>query len=121
MVLSFCALLTAHALAYAPAALQGKELYEALYATGWGKDTRVSQGAKLLHTIRNMRRQGAAIDSVLDVGCSHGNVVAELWQSGIVASIPNMFLCRTRQRRAKRQRKKRQGRERRERDDREVA
>ncbi|EOD15876.1 hypothetical protein EMIHUDRAFT_226321 [Emiliania huxleyi CCMP1516] len=73
-------------LAYAPAALQGKELYEALYATGWGKDTRVSQGAKLLHTIRNMRRQGAAIDSVLDVGCSHGNVVAELWQSGIVAS-----------------------------------
>ena len=77
--------------ARAPAAAQGKltgkALYDALYSTGWGKDTRVSQGRSLRNTIIQMHdRRGAQVNSVLDVGCSHGDVVASLWERGIVAS-----------------------------------
>ena len=70
------------------AELKGKELYDALYKSGWGKDTRVSQGSTMLATVRQLRREHrrAALATVLDVGCSHGDVVDALWHMGVVAS-----------------------------------
>lgn len=60
-------------------------LYEMLYSkAGYHKGTGDTHGIPLVHEIRT--KYSSNISSVLDVGCSHGDVVQRLWHVGKTAS-----------------------------------
>lgn len=63
-------------------ALKGKELYDALYTSGYHANTTYSHSRILLRAIE----QDRSVRTVLDFGCSHGYAVEQLWKSGRQAS-----------------------------------
>jgi SAM-dependent methyltransferase len=61
-------------------------LYEGLYQrAGYHKDARLTHGTPLLRELSECDRHHD-LTSVLDVGCSHGMVVSELWKGNFIAS-----------------------------------
>ena len=62
--------------------LSGKELYEALYAVGYGSEGSMLHYQPMLEEVKKLKH----VHSVLDVGCSHGGGVEALWKMGIRAS-----------------------------------
>ena len=63
-------------------ALKGKELYDALYTSGYHRNTTYSHSRVLLRALQ----QDPNVHTVLDFGCSHGFAVEQLWKSGRQAS-----------------------------------
>lgn len=63
-------------------ALKGKDLYDALYTSGYHSNTTYSHSRILLRAVQKDPR----VRSVLDFGCSHGFAVEQLWRSGRQAS-----------------------------------
>lgn len=60
------------------AAMDYEAVYEALYAkAGYHAGTGDTHGIPNVHTVQ--RRYNAEVGSVLDVGCSHGDVVQRFW------------------------------------------
>ena len=58
-------------------------VYELLYSKGgYHAGTADTHGIPLVHDVLNFKR----LNSVLDVGCSHGDVVQRFWNSGINSS-----------------------------------
>ena len=67
--------------------LRGQELYDLLYSTGYHSNINSSRARELLSVIHAIIAQSSTgINSVLDVGCSHGFAVKALWDAGIRAS-----------------------------------
>ena len=65
----------------------GAQLYDALYRIGYHNGTRHHAGL-LLRALDKMRKDFGFErgSSVLDVGCSHGGAVRELWRAGWLAN-----------------------------------
>lgn len=63
----------------------GSALYESLYRLGYGSDRPMIHYLPVLNTLRSVHNDDK-IYSVLDVGCSHGGGVRQLWEVGIPAS-----------------------------------
>ena len=60
-------------------------MYETLYVSaGYHSGTRDAHGGPLAKLIKRSFRE--EVQSVLDVGCSHGALVSQLWQDGVTAS-----------------------------------
>lgn len=60
-------------------------VYETLYVSaGYHSGTRDAHGGPLAKLIKRSFRE--EVQSVLDVGCSHGALVSQLWQDGVTAS-----------------------------------
>ena len=59
-------------------------LYDGLYATGYHRDQSFTLTWPLIEELRLCHSTSVA--SVLDVGCSHGRAVEELWRMGMSAS-----------------------------------
>ena len=59
-------------------------LYDGLYATGYHRDQSFTLTWPLIEELRLCHATSVA--SVLDVGCSHGRAVEELWHLGMTAS-----------------------------------
>ena len=58
-----------------------KNVYETLYSkAGYHAGTRDTHGIPLVHNVE--RTYNKEVSSVLDVGCSHGDVVARFWRLG---------------------------------------
>jgi len=82
--------------------LRGAALYDSLYSIGYHNDTQLFHAATLVHQIKCDRATlggkpprgcnatawapETQIDSVLDVGCSHGKGVSLLWHMGVSAN-----------------------------------
>lgn len=67
--------------------MTGALLYETLYRAGYHNHTGLSRGAPLMSELNKMsRRLGEPVRTALDVGCSHGLVVKDLWLRGIEAN-----------------------------------
>ena len=67
--------------------LSGKELYDALYASGYHGLRNHTRAHELLSYLADTNRTAnLGVRSVLDVGCSHGYAVSALWTAGYVAS-----------------------------------
>eukprot|EP00966_Prymnesium_polylepis_P226923 5250400-Prymnesium_polylepis.2 len=62
------------------------QFYDALYARGYHRILNYSQTQILFPTIRELLSEGWALQSALDVGCSHGLAVTRLWELGLRAS-----------------------------------
>jgi hypothetical protein len=85
-----------------PGALSGQRLYDALYANGYHNKTTYSHSEPLVSELRAHgpyfsrfrvarvdtvpTRSPPEVDTVLDVGCSHGLGVVMLWNAGFKAS-----------------------------------
>lgn len=69
----------------APTVMTSEALYNGLYALGYQNDTNVWQSGFLFGAIASERTVWQ-IDSVLDVGCSHGKAVDMLWGRGHAAA-----------------------------------
>ena len=76
------------------APLHGKALYDALYAVGYHNNTGIHHGQELLKALKRFRnpkfQHNIQLETGLDVGCSHGAVVQNLWRLGIAAIMPPM-------------------------------
>ena len=67
--------------------LHGAALYDALYATGYHSLSNVSRAYEVIAYFANTSHtELRGVNSVLDVGCSHGFAVAKLWEIGYTAS-----------------------------------
>ena len=66
-------------------------LYDELYRVGYHQNIKFHHAAQLLKALERFDRQQYAarqtrVSTVLDVGCSHGAAVGELWKSGYRAN-----------------------------------
>eukprot|EP00962_Isochrysis_galbana_P061570 scaffold39766_cov270-Isochrysis_galbana.AAC.1 len=65
-------------------ALEGQKLYDGLYKIGYHQDLRLSHARSIIaEQIVPMKEE---IESILDVGCSHGLAVQSLWRAGIYSN-----------------------------------
>ena len=67
-------------------ALDGVNLYDALYRAGYGKMQSIAHAAPLIQFMQKSKELTDEIHSVLDVGCSVGWAVKTLWAFGIESS-----------------------------------
>ena len=65
--------------------MRGSKLYDALYATGYHANLHTTRARDILPAVANLSSL-LGVDSVLDVGCSHGFAVNWLWNHGFHAS-----------------------------------
>ena len=68
-----------------PPVLRGAQLYDALYATGYHSSLNTTRAQEALQTLHS-HAAAFGVRSVLDVGCSHGFAVQQLWSMGFIAS-----------------------------------
>lgn len=66
--------------------LKGAELYETIYRLGYSSQGLMIHYNPILAELKRMRSRGEVVKSVLDLGCSHGGGVKELWNMGLNAS-----------------------------------
>jgi len=66
--------------------LKGAELYETIYRLGYSSEGLMIHYYPILAELKRMRNRGEVVKSVLDIGCSHGGGVKELWDMGLYAS-----------------------------------
>lgn len=68
----------------------GKALYDALYSIGYHNKTHISHANELIKALKRLRNPHdinlSKIDSMLDIGCSHGMAVEKLWKLGLRAN-----------------------------------
>ena len=64
------------------------DVYETLYAqAGYHSNLKISHGVPLVREVLSIdEANGAPIRSVLDVGCSHGDLVSRFWKANVTAS-----------------------------------
>jgi SAM-dependent methyltransferase len=67
--------------------LHGQALYDQLYQKGYHSNLQLTHSTFLVYELLDQRNfPNYAIHTVLDVGCSHGKAVQQLWESGKNAS-----------------------------------
>ena len=65
--------------------INASALYDALYTSGYHKDLNASRAVDLLPFVLDIAKRYRS-SSVLDIGCSHGWAVHQLWHHGLRAS-----------------------------------
>ena len=82
------ALCTSRARAVRPSkVILGQELYDKLYETGYHENLELTHATFLVYELLDQRNfPNYTLNTVLDVGCSHGKAVQQLWKAGRNAS-----------------------------------
>ena len=67
--------------------LMGKQLYDSLYAQGYHSNLQLTHATFLVYEMLDRRNfPNYTIETILDIGCSHGKAVQQLWEGGRNAS-----------------------------------